>query len=558
MAVQVLIPPHGAGEEELVVSNLESNQTASLAVRSFDPSVLVSCSPLCAVSAQLESQLELQVQGFPQAAAAGVQLRGNRTAFLLLSSSFQRSLLILRFLVSPGPPLLVPSWDSQLTIVPRADPSKLATLTVSYFNAPRVLLATFDEQGGSVSIVFDQPTSAQLGDLPCSLLLRVQRMGEAPRCSFPDSSSLLLVLGPNAQLLPGDQVVVLGGQLRSINGVSSLNEEQNVTVLAPRSPAPPQLSLLGPNFIGECDEAILAASAPSPRPLDFSWSCSNNLTVSAMLAGRRESSVSVSASLLLPEVTYVIQVIARSFLGGTSELVAHEVTRKSVPPPLIDIDMPPPPYLPSSQLVLKATAKFSSCATSKTPLSFDWTVTDAGSGELVVQRKGPLLFLAPGTLRAGKIFQVLLSSRSSSSSLSVVKSLTMQASSLRAIISGGNKTVSRSSLLLLDGSRSLDPDCNGDATCTQSEIYEWSCWLEDGSTCRYSSGAPVVSSSTAKTFSLGDAGGEGEKRVEQEKGGRCGQNKKRRENEEEVKEVQEEEVVVEEEELEALQEEQEG
>lgn len=509
MAFILQVPQHQAGEDELVVSNVESNETASLTVRSFDPSVTVTCSPLCAVSNQLETELLLQLRGFPSdAKPATLQLRGNATPFQLLSSSFQNNLLLLRFLISPDPTRLEPSWNSQLTIVSTTDPSKVAPMTLSYFNAPRVLQATFDEQGASLLLAFDQPTNAQLGDLTCSLLLVVvESMGVAPRCSFSDSSSLLLVLGSNAQLLPGDQVRLLGGQLRSLNGVSSLNGEQDVVILPPSSPAAPQLSVLGPNFVGECDEAELSASAPSPRPLDFSWSCDTNQTVNELLAGERGSYIVLPGSLLLPEVTYILQVRARSFLGGTSQQVAHELVRKSIPPPIIDITLPPPPYVPSLQLVLKATAKFSSCAISKSALAFDWTVRDGGSGQVTLQRKGPILFVSPGSLKASRTYQVTLLSRSSSDTLTVFKTLTMQASSLRASISGGNKTVSRSSRLLLDGSLSYDPDCIGDPTCSQTELYQWSCVLQDDSACRFSSGAPVVAIGAAKTFSLGERGG---------------------------------------------------
>jgi len=79
-------------------------------------------------------------------------------------------------------------------------------------------------------------------------------------------------------------------------------------------------------------------------------------------------------------VQITISVTAVNFLGAKSAPVHHQITRKSLPPPLVSVTLDPPPYHKHRALAGFASASFSECAAPEaiSALSFSWVISKVG------------------------------------------------------------------------------------------------------------------------------------------------------------------------------------
>eukprot|EP00961_Rhodomonas_salina_P019577 263880-Rhodomonas_salina.1 len=88
-----------------------------------------------------------------------------------------------------------------------------------------------------------------------------------------------------------------------------------------------------------------------------------------------------------------------------------QVIARAVPPPLVTLDVPPPPYLASAPLFFSATCRFSVCSQDASALTFNWFISegDALDPALAVFTGSQVALDVPaGTLAAGTRYQLTL------------------------------------------------------------------------------------------------------------------------------------------------------
>lgn len=131
---------------------------------------------------------------------------------------------------------------------------------LNYVRAPRHLRTRFNSVGSRIEMQFTKETSGS-GAVQCSSLLRdVATLGQDPACLFTDPSTLWIVLGLGATILP-QQMLEYTGKARARGDTSDQMPDVNITVLAPSVNLAPNLVMEGPSVIGSCDVAVIVASA---------------------------------------------------------------------------------------------------------------------------------------------------------------------------------------------------------------------------------------------------------------------------------------------------------
>ena len=114
---------------------------------------------------------------------------------------------------------------------------------VFYRSPPRVRVAQFSGDGSRLDVIMDQRTDA-IGSVTCDKLFLpadVYAFGTSSTCWWDASGSTLQVLlGSEASVVPGSTITVLAGVVRSLNGVSVGNRRQQVSVQGPHLVLPPR------------------------------------------------------------------------------------------------------------------------------------------------------------------------------------------------------------------------------------------------------------------------------------------------------------------------------
>ena len=212
----------------------------------------------------------------------------------------------------------------------------------TFWRAPSPLLAAFDPLGTRIAISFDSPTNRDgMTDRNCSRFLQassVCRLGKNPFCFWSNDLTLQVMLGPQADLIPGDLLGLLGGRIRSTGGYSSPMAAKSVQVGLPTRPRLPVVQVSGPASVDTCGTLALRASGVSARPLRFKWSCSNDKALDVYLRDLPPSDGMLELGPGTPQMqqvdkTYRVEVEAIDFMGFQSFAVGLNILKKSLAAP---------------------------------------------------------------------------------------------------------------------------------------------------------------------------------------------------------------------------------
>ena len=322
---------------------------ASLMVDLLDVSIAIVCLRGCDGPAHGGSSFVISISNFPLFAGRAVmdqafaEFEGGADAreMELEDGSCPAETTCLRLLV---PPCAGCRFESGALKVPvkvgfKADTSRSSSILYTYWKAPNIVSAKLGAAGISVVMTFDQATDRggmQLQDRNCSRILEPHLLGllaadpSDASCAWSASNtSLTILLGAGATLVPGDILAIQREKLKSHNSLSDWSVAQ-AKVLAPDYPEPPRLSISGSYEIDPCSSLEIRASVFSPRPAVFSWSCDNDedldqalSTLSGPVAYFKEG----TAEMPHTDKTYRITVTATTFLGQAVSL--HNVLKKA-------------------------------------------------------------------------------------------------------------------------------------------------------------------------------------------------------------------------------------
>lgn len=354
-----------------------------------------------------------------------------------------------------------------------------ALVEVWYVPAPRVEYARFAANGAGIEVRFDTDTNME-GTGACAAVAGVpgdaMGLGSQPVCSWTEPSVLWIALGSGATVLPGTLLAVTAPGVTSADGASDAMPVSEVQVERPRSFLVPELSMVGPAQVAGCDAVAMFTSGASARPMRFEWGCDSNFAVARALASLNASEASFPGDLLVLNEPTEVWVQATTFLGAKSRVLSTVVTRVAVPPPLVSIEVPPPPYLPSSALFFSASCKFSQCAQTETQLRFSWILSpglEVDPDNIVLAGDKVSFGIPADTLEAGQHYTLTLqTSQGSQLPVTSTVSLNILSSPLVAKMAGGNRLVSRTATVVLDASMSHDPD---DAACVSGQVQSEEC-----------------------------------------------------------------------------------
>ena len=286
--------------------------------------------------------------------------------------------------------------------------------------------------------------------------------------------------------------------IKSLDGISpsALSEQRRAEILAPAFQAP-----LGPviirasSQIDTCANLILSASVVSPRPLVFTWRCITSEGLDVFLRSQTGSNIVLSRGTVeMDQVDwkYVITVTATDFMGITSAIASHTVTKKTVSMPQFTLTGMPL-YQVSDDVLLRADAQFSQCPIAQTPLVFEWS--DLSAGDKIPayllnknkQANSAHFFIPASTLKSGTRYTVQVAASMMSEpyrrSESVFDIFIDQAPLLAVIDGGSVQTVSKLKHFSLDGKRSRDlamvrlaPSYDGALPAVNDGLsYKWTC-----------------------------------------------------------------------------------
>ncbi len=185
------------------------------------------------------------------------------------------------------------SSTSTFFVVSASTRRLIALSQYTYWASPRITKARFSSQGESIAVLFDSDTNRggklSVLDRTCSgILPDLSLVGSLPQCIWVSNKRLDIILGSGATITLGSPLQV--SSIRSFNSISDVSSPM-AFVQAPESPVLPSVYLKGPSIIDPCSPLELLAISSSPRPLMYSWSCSNVIVLNSILKNVYSNSI---------------------------------------------------------------------------------------------------------------------------------------------------------------------------------------------------------------------------------------------------------------------------
>jgi hypothetical protein len=170
-----------------------------------------------------------------------------------------------------------------ITVGLRSNTAVKAHAGYTYWTFPIVQTARFETAGNGLELTFSHATNLAgitTTSFACSDVIASLRMGTGSSCVWQGNTVLKLTFGTSPTLVPGDTIALntaTGSRpIRSANGLSPVAVSSS-RVLAPTVPKPPgPLVLSGPDEIDTCADLTIRATVESPRPLIYTWRCTND------------------------------------------------------------------------------------------------------------------------------------------------------------------------------------------------------------------------------------------------------------------------------------------
>ena len=419
----------------------------------------------------------------------------------------------------------VPSYDSQrlrskfvngraeldFSVVLASDPSIFALSVLTIWAPPKITSALFESSGLAILLQMNQPTNALTltkGPGSCDSIIEVDRsgnrlgvtqaLGDGAVCLWEDSDVLRVNLGAGATVELDDNIAIAAiKNVRSANGISLPMSRTNTLARVGKPQlllVPGPIKIVAPAAVDPCSAAEIGLIIPSPRDLEYSWSCDNDDALNAYLAGISGAMVSMpkgTPQLEHLDFTYVIHVQATDFLGATTPTETIRVRKTGAP--VLGVSVSGQPEYPTTgDVVIKGAATFSECpGLAQGKLLYSWSLS-SGVGAIrsdlpfaAADRAKPQLYLPPrdARLTGGMTYRadLTVSNEADSSQASTTSfDLVVVAPTLVAMIAGGaDMRVSKHSLLALDASLSHDPAI-GSGRADPELKFSWTCVLQVG------------------------------------------------------------------------------
>ncbi|TYZ58586.1 hypothetical protein PybrP1_011415, partial [[Pythium] brassicae (nom. inval.)] len=398
---------------------------------------------------------------------------------------------------------------------------------------PKVESARFLATGVGLTITFDRPVSRAMwvdNAFLCSVMFDLpatpastEYFGDAPRCNWQTNDvSIRFVFGVGATVTPGGVLRLRGGLLKSTALANLTTAATNVTLLAPDSPPVPTVTISGAKSLGTCDDLFLDASTSSGsggRAMSFTWllvgSANTKSAPDAFSAAllnattRNDMSLQIAAALVDEDASYDISLQVQNFFGMTSSPRVVTVKKAGMPLPIVSIrGGSKQEVYRAKELTVTAAAANPACiaasdngtasvATASMNMNFSWIQLsgDLNATEFRSTSPNPRILRLPAqTLRVGvqyvfQIFVAMANNAKVNNTASV--EVTVLPSSVAAVINGGDRTYGSENNLVLDASKSVDPD---DTKNLAPFAFSWRCTQKSSATGSFDTSCVTVDS----------------------------------------------------------------
>lgn len=389
------------------------------------------------------------------------------------------------------------------------DASVSVTIIASFTPAPppKLQAARFEDSGASLFISFDSSTdrariTAQTWN--CNSLFSYLG-SRTSTCFWLNSTTVRAAFGTysSAEHLVevGDIVSLRPNLLRAVCASGApcdtynTSAAQNTTVLTPLNPLVPVAILNVPSSINSCDNVTIDATASVGR-VGRDWSAVTwqvtaqgaSATIIETLLSARGVDLTRTISLgprLFTTATYVISLTVTNYFGRSSSTTV--MVTKGTNPNMPFLTILGASYLsikPNQAVTVRSTTSFAVCA-DKLTIKYDWTVSLNGVKVNVAQGRDPTaLSLAPNTLVAGNIYNVLLTASvpafgiNPAAQAAGTMQIQVQAGAIVPIVRGGTtRRVFIEDFVVIDGSQSYDE--NFGTAAKSSLSYQWTCAFQN-------------------------------------------------------------------------------
>lgn len=254
---------------------------------------------------------------------------------------------------------------------------------------PQVVESRFKD-GSKINITFNTAIEEGISayGVNCSSIFNETDSigGENVKCYLENDMNIIIAL-PNyeSEIVPGDELVIKGGILRSaVNHLYSMPE--TIIKILPPNPIPTLTPVIdSQDKVLYCKKLTLDGSSSSGcpgRPLTYTWSLLNpsNDTISAYLENKNTPVIEFPSFFFVLGI-YKFQLKIKSFLSETEEVKTKEITITDIPFVNTKVDKDTIVYV--GQLIfIKSKVTYEYCENDKshtnndTPLKYEWKIDD--------------------------------------------------------------------------------------------------------------------------------------------------------------------------------------
>lgn len=491
----------GVVTAELRVQKDITRPTASVArfeVKMFDPNIKITCDASTGCNGPVEGgkALIITVSGIVMPAGSvsnifTITFGGTAGSDLQLVRKNPAGFTVFR--VTP-PPYTCSSCTTSdgkasvnLALLYKTTGVEISETKFAYWASPKIASIRFCSTGGKLFVSFDQETNKarmKVEDTECSKLLdalALASLGTPSKCVWQSSRLLEISLASDATVIPGSKLTMnLMAGLKSSNEVSAASSAAELCK-RPDVVVPPSVEIKCAETIDLCASLEVRATAVSPRPPTYIWTCKNDDYLNEFLSTQSADTVYFppgTSAMRTMDKTYQISVSVRDFLGSSSATVVASVLKKSSPTPQIQFNPPIESTTINQAVMIKGEAVFSTCPVKEEDLAFSWRqVSGPTLPASLLTTPLPQLQIPANTLKEGSVYQIALrlgmSTDSSKSSESIFVLKTGYQGLQAALAGGASTAISSSFELLLSAAPSRDLDLV--ATAAQGLKFSWEC-----------------------------------------------------------------------------------
>ena len=366
-----------------------------------------------------------------------------------------------------------------------------------YAPAPTLRSAKMQDNYREIVLTFSSP--AWPSQVSCNRIFSdatIALLGKRYRCFFIGYTTLVIRLGSFATIRAGNTISLLKDAIKArFEKIVKYTPATNVSLVGPDKKLSPVAYIYGKNILSVCEKLILSArksTGSGGSHLKYQWDVkfsdsvkentlhSNVTNALAILKIKLSSSSRMNTLILQPDdlsadVLYNFTLYVENFLGEVSITVFHEVKRESRNLPIVSIFGGVKQTIKASRLTkIQSRARITKCMSKSEGLNFAWAIEPSVPLDSKSSTNS-YLYIYPGTLPGEEIYTLtlLVSLKSNiSKSVSIDVEVYVKSSPLVARIKGGKRrVVGNNQDIILDASRSYDPD----RTKGEEEWFDWEC-----------------------------------------------------------------------------------